>query len=679
MFSLSSGESLENLPQSLSLEGEVSQEFTDTLLEKVQRLNIFMESDNATVTGMAENSEVANKQHGIAGLFNESGTAAEFTHLFGKGLPQGIKLEKGIDLENTLEALASVMNTLEGGTVNNVDLEQKLNSLMNKVEALKQAIPAESNLLNKFTETEDVLETIRQLFTAGGVSEVVNNDAFQIPELIDESSAFVELDVEKNSNDFLSEEIVHQSVAPKQGEENSHVGVIVQSIKAADDAELTKNSGVDDYGTSDALGEGEERRAAGVAVQRVNVANVEEPTIGSVADNYGAPVLEHGKEKHDTNVIVADARLDNIGFTEILDDSNSDFLKEKLQHVVDVVEKIKIIYSEESIDLGEQINTLVSEVVEFKGFVFDKLSDKSADIDKVLNLEIDAGKESSELQIENQIAALVASISAPGEQEKNPVSSLVAQDMKNEVKRESLSPRQIAENRGVDFSVKADEKPESLLQQENALRKPGMDNPIVAAKQAETIELVSKEPEQSIDKPLPKFATDIANLNRAVTSGSKIDVPPMTKHFAHPEWNKEMGERVVWMTKQAIPSAELRLNPGHLGPIVIKIDANQDQVNVTFTTQHAAVKEAIEAALPRLRELFSAQQLNLANVDVSQQDAGQRQPRGFSQMGGDAGKGDRQEANELVENDEMEGNTDISEEIEAGRAIARNGFLSIFA
>jgi len=66
----------------------------------------------------------------------------------------------------------------------------------------------------------------------------------------------------------------------------------------------------------------------------------------------------------------------------------------------------------------------------------------------------------------------------------------------------------------------------------------------------------------------------------------------------------------------------LRLNPGYLDPVTIKIDVTQDQASVAFTAQHAAVKEAIDAALPKLREMFSTQQLNLAEVSVSQEDAG---------------------------------------------------------
>jgi len=284
----------------------------------------------------------------------------------------------------------------------------------------------------------------------------------------------------------------------------------------------------------------------------------------------------------------------------------------------------------------------------------------------------------SETEIASQISALVATLTETKAPEDIAQAAIV-KEAKTLPSKDTLSLKQLAAERSIGLTTKAE--PEALLQQDNALskfQKSELD-PVLMAKQngkLNTLEL--KDVELSSERVLPKFATDIANLNRAMISERKVEVPPMSKHFAHPEWNKEISEKVVWMHKQAIPSAELRLNPGHLGPITIKVDVTQEQATVAFTAQHAAVKEAIDAALPKLREMFSAQQLNLAEVSVSQEDAGQRNPRGFSQMGGDAGKGEKG-ANDTAENEQAEATMDIVDEIEAGRAIASNGLLSIFA
>lgn len=91
-----------------------------------------------------------------------------------------------------------------------------------------------------------------------------------------------------------------------------------------------------------------------------------------------------------------------------------------------------------------------------------------------------------------------------------------------------------------------------------------------------------------------------------------INVPVMDTR-----WGEALGERVMWATGQKLDSAEIRLNPAELGPVKIKIKLDDQQVHVTFTAHHAVTRDAIEQALPRLRDLFSGEGLNLANADVN--------------------------------------------------------------
>lgn len=178
------------------------------------------------------------------------------------------------------------------------------------------------------------------------------------------------------------------------------------------------------------------------------------------------------------------------------------------------------------------------------------------------------------------------------------------------------------------------------------------------------------------------IAGDIARMSSAVRSESPTPLPTsqpaMQKPLGDSAWQQELGDKLIWMHKQDMPSVQLRLNPEHLGPVLVKIDINHDQASVAFTAQHLAVKEAIEAAIPKLREMLGGQQLNLADVNVSQQQSDQRQsPRDFFQMAGD------QTQRRGVDGELLEGavneSQDIVDEIEAGRAIATNGLLSLFA
>jgi len=84
-------------------------------------------------------------------------------------------------------------------------------------------------------------------------------------------------------------------------------------------------------------------------------------------------------------------------------------------------------------------------------------------------------------------------------------------------------------------------------------------------------------------------------------------------------WNQAMGERVVFMARNGIQSANVRLHPQNLGPLDIRVSVQNEQASVTFNVQNASTREAVEQALPRLRELFEQQGMDLVDVDVSDQ------------------------------------------------------------
>ena len=81
-------------------------------------------------------------------------------------------------------------------------------------------------------------------------------------------------------------------------------------------------------------------------------------------------------------------------------------------------------------------------------------------------------------------------------------------------------------------------------------------------------------------------------------------------------WADEIGTRVVMMTEAGNHTASLKLSPEHLGPLEISITVRDDKASVWFGAAHADTRAAIETALPRLREMFEAQGLSLADAGV---------------------------------------------------------------
>jgi len=85
------------------------------------------------------------------------------------------------------------------------------------------------------------------------------------------------------------------------------------------------------------------------------------------------------------------------------------------------------------------------------------------------------------------------------------------------------------------------------------------------------------------------------------------------------EWSGKMTEQVSMMVKGGFQQADIKLNPAHLGPLEVKLNVSDDKANISFVTQHAPVKEAIDSAMPRLRDMLEEQGLSLVDVDVSTQ------------------------------------------------------------
>jgi flagellar hook-length control protein FliK len=94
-------------------------------------------------------------------------------------------------------------------------------------------------------------------------------------------------------------------------------------------------------------------------------------------------------------------------------------------------------------------------------------------------------------------------------------------------------------------------------------------------------------------------------------------------------WDQALGERIQWMVNHKMQGAQIRLNPAQLGPMEVRVQVQNDQASIQFSSAHSVVREALEAALPRLRELFDASGVELVDVDVSgQSSAGGQRSRG---------------------------------------------------
>jgi len=99
------------------------------------------------------------------------------------------------------------------------------------------------------------------------------------------------------------------------------------------------------------------------------------------------------------------------------------------------------------------------------------------------------------------------------------------------------------------------------------------------------------------------------------------------------EWDYQVGQKVMWMVGSEEQTASLTLNPPDLGPMQVVLSVTGDQASVTFSANQQEVRDALENALPRLREMMSESGIALANSSVNAGMPDQRQAQDQSQRG----------------------------------------------
>lgn len=140
------------------------------------------------------------------------------------------------------------------------------------------------------------------------------------------------------------------------------------------------------------------------------------------------------------------------------------------------------------------------------------------------------------------------------------------------------------------------------------------------------------------------FATELANASQNLN----VEASPQTTHgvlsAAHnnragqtlPQhevstpvatrgWAEEVGQKVSWIANRDNGRAELILTPPSLGRVEVSINMNGDQASATFVAASPAAREALQDAMPRLREVLAQSGIQLGQANVNAGNSGQAQ------------------------------------------------------
>jgi flagellar hook-length control protein FliK len=123
-------------------------------------------------------------------------------------------------------------------------------------------------------------------------------------------------------------------------------------------------------------------------------------------------------------------------------------------------------------------------------------------------------------------------------------------------------------------------------------------------------------------------------LNPTITNtviGGSVDrpvvaLPAINYVLRQAQWETALGQRLMYVINQQVAQAQIQLNPAHLGPIRLMINFDRDQtVQVQMQAQHSQTRDAMEQALPRLRDMLTDAGIKFDQIQVSQESADNKQ------------------------------------------------------
>ena len=154
----------------------------------------------------------------------------------------------------------------------------------------------------------------------------------------------------------------------------------------------------------------------------------------------------------------------------------------------------------------------------------------------------------------------------------------------------------------------------------------------------------------ALAEPLPKEATpDLTRLAAPLAPGAlqqaaaaaAVPADKLMGRVGTPAWDQQLGQKVVWMAAGGDQSATLTLNPPDLGPLQVVLTVTNDQADAAFMSAQPEVRQALEAALPRLRDMMAEAGIAFGNATVSdgaaQQQSSQRDGSGSARGGNGSG------------------------------------------
>ncbi|WP_404298390.1 flagellar hook-length control protein FliK [Halomonas sp.] len=108
----------------------------------------------------------------------------------------------------------------------------------------------------------------------------------------------------------------------------------------------------------------------------------------------------------------------------------------------------------------------------------------------------------------------------------------------------------------------------------------------------------------------------------------------LTAPLSSPAWPTQLGQQLVMLGQRGGEQrVELHLNPAELGPLTVSLKVSDQGAQAQFLSAHATVRQALEQAIPQLREALAEQGISLGQTSV-----GEHRQQGQGDQGAFAGQ-----------------------------------------
>lgn len=116
---------------------------------------------------------------------------------------------------------------------------------------------------------------------------------------------------------------------------------------------------------------------------------------------------------------------------------------------------------------------------------------------------------------------------------------------------------------------------------------------------------------------------------------------PANGQQAQAAFENSLGRQLITMARNGLNEATLELQPEHLGKLDVRLKVEGDSAQLQLVASSTTVRDALDQALPRLRELLGDAGLDLGNVDIGHRDRGNEQAGESKVTHGTADGGER--------------------------------------